>query len=267
MLAVTAPHLRWPKGGLWVQPKFDGVRCVIDPVAGPMLRSGAPVPCPAVREALSDPRLIGLDGELTAPGGLESAQSAFMGQAAPPQGWRFTAFDDLKAFSRPFSARLASLQRRADRLPTFASISPTRFAATAALAVDVFAAVAGEALDTGRALDGLILRSPLHPYREGMASVFRAELVKIKPMDEGEAAILDVSARRDDPAALGAVQLAHGAGRTWAPVAMPRALARALWSDRDGLPGRPAVVRWWGMTSRGAPRNAVAVAIRRDLAG
>ena len=268
MLAITAPRLTWPTGGMWVQPKFDGLRCIVDPVAGPMLRSGEPVPCPAVRAALADAALIGLDGELTAPGGLEAAQSAFTGQGAPPAGWRFTAFDDLTAFSQPFARRLEKLRSRAAGLPPFALISPARHAATAADAAEAFAAVVADhrAQDPARDLDGLILRNPRFAYREGRASAHRAELVKIKPMDEGETPILDVAARHDDPDALASVMI-HAAGRDqWVPAGLPRAEARRLWSERDGVIGRPAVIRCWGRTGRGALRHAVAVAVRRDLA-
>lgn len=268
MLAVTAPTLKWPRSGFWVQPKFDGVGCLIDPALGPVTLSGQPIPCPAVRDALSHRALIGLHGELTAPGGLEAAQSAFMGSGQPPADWRFTAFDDLTAFSRPFEQRLARLRSKDDRLPDFALISPARHAATAAEAPEAFAAVVADqtAQDGRRHLDGLILRSPEQPYREGRASAYRGEAIKLKPSDEGEAEVLDVSARRDDQTAVGALQVRSAAGAVWVPAALPRDAARALWAERDSLPGRPATLRWWGLTSRGGLRNAIAVSIRRDRA-
>lgn len=268
MLAVASPSLKWPKGGFWVQPKFDGLRCLVDPVAGPILRSGAPVPCPAVREALSDPRLVGLDGELTAPGGLEAAQSAFTRQAAPPKGWRFTAFDDLTAFSRPYAARLDRLRARAEGLPAFALISPARHAPTAAAAPQAFADVVCDQLaqDPSRELDGLILRSPLWGYREGKASAWRGELLKVKPMSEGEAPIIDLAARRDDPDALGAVCVEMSGRKVWAPAGLRRGDARLLWACRDSLHLAPAVIRWWGRTATGDLRNPVMSALRRDLA-
>lgn len=268
MLAVTAANVRWTPDGFWAMPKYDGLRCIIDPTTGPVLRSGSPVPCPAVREALSDRRLIGLDGELTAPGGLEAAQSAFTGHAAPPPGWRFTAFDDLSAFSLPFSDRLARLRSKADNLPDFATVSPARFAAGPDDAPGVFADVVCDQLaqDPCRSLDGLILRSPAWPYREGKASAHRGELLKVKPMSEGEMPILDIAARSDDAGALGAVRLACAGRSVWAPVGMRRGDARLLWTCRDSLIDAPAVIRWWGRTTAGSLRNPVMVAIRRDLA-
>ena len=267
MLASTPSALTWPRSGFWVQPKFDGLRCLIDPVNGPITRSGAPLPCPSVRAALSDPRLAGLDGELTAVGGLEAAQSAFMGQGAPPQGWRFTAFDDLKSYSRPFEARLRSLRAQEAGLPTFALVSPARFAASAGDAAEAFAAVVADhrAQDASRALDGMILRSPDHPYREGSTTAHRAECVKMKPMSESEAPILDVAARHDDRRAIGSVLVAMPRGGAWVPAGLRRPDARRLWEERYDLEGQRAVIRRWGATARGSPRHAIAVAIRRDL--
>lgn len=269
MQAVAAGALAWPSSGFWVQPKFDGLGCIIDPRHGPRLLSGAEIPCRAVREALGDSRLNGLHGELTAPGGLEAAQSGFMRDGAPPAGWRFTAFDDVTVMTRPFEARLANMRRREDALPAFALISPARFAARLGDAVAAFAEVVADhrRQEAARQLDGLILKSPLRRYHEGKASAFRGEALKLKPMNEGEAEILDVRARRDDPHALASVQVRRDGADLWAPMAIDRAQARSLWADRTGLIGRDAVLRWWGLTSSGRPRHAVAVALRRDREG
>jgi ATP-dependent DNA ligase len=268
MLASTPERLDWPRGGLWVQPKYDGLRCLIDPEAGPVLRSGEPIPCPEVREALSDPRMVGFDGELTAPGGLEAAQSTFTSQSTPPEGWRFTAFDDVTAFSQPFAVRLARLRAREAALPACALISPARFAATAGEAAEAFAAVVSDhrEQDTRRSLDGLILRSPIRAYREGRTTAFRGEAMKLKPASEGEAFILDLTVRRDDRSAIGSIMVQVGTDAMWVPLAMPRDAARRLHRERDRTVGRQAVLRWWGITAKGKPRSAFAVAIRRDLA-
>lgn len=267
MLAVTADYLAaWPAEGFWVQPKFDGLRCIVDPVLGPRLRSGEPIPNPHVRALLQDPAVRGLDGELCAPGGLEAAQSAFMGAGPPPEGWRFHAFDDLAAFSAPFTARLERLRRR--RLPPWAAAAPARRARAPDDCAAAFAGVLADlrAIDPATTVDGVILRNPARPYREGRASAHRGELIKVKPFDEAEAWLADVRARDDDGAALGAVQVQFGGQGLWAPVAMPRALARDLWAQRDALEGQAVTLRWWGLTGTGRPRHAIAVAIRRDCA-
>ena len=270
MLAVTAAYpLPWGPPGFWIQPKFDGFRCMVDPVAGPVTRTGAPIKNRHVREALSDPALIGLDGELTAPGGLEAAQSAFSADRPPPPGWRFTAFDDLTAFSRPFSDRLARLRRRGEGLPPWARVSPARLARGPDDLTATYAALLDDhdRQDPTTDLDGFCLRRADRPYHEGKASAVRGELFKVKPMSEGEAILLDVAGRGDDPHAIGAVQVRHCGRAFWAPFGMPRDLARALWRDRDGLPGAAVTLRSWGTTGHDLPRHAVAVAIRRDLDG
>lgn len=268
MLAVTADYpVAWSPAGFWVQPKFDGIRCLIDPVAGPVTRTGQPIASTAVRELLSDPALIGLDGELTAPGGLQAAQSAFTGSGPPPAGWRFTAFDDLTAFGQPFSARQARLRRRAQAFPVFALASPARLAFAADDLPGVFAALLDDhrRQDPATQLDGFCLRAADRAYHEGKASAWRGELIKLKPMDEAEAVILDVTARSDDRAAVGAFQVRLGTLVFWTPVALDRAALQAMWSDRSALIGAAVTLRWWGTTARGLPRHAVAVALRRDI--
>lgn len=268
MLAVTADYpVTWSPAGFWVQPKFDGIRCLIDPVAGPVTRTGQPIANTTVREMLSDAALIGLDGELTAPGGLEAAQSAFTGSRPPPDGWRFTAFDDLTAFGQPFSARQARLRRRGEAFPAFALASPGRLATAADELPDVFAALLDDhrRQDPATHLDGFCLRAADRAYHEGKASAWRGELIKLKPMDEAEAIILDVSARSDDGAAVGAVQVRLGSLVFWTPLALDRSTLQAMWSDQAALVGSAVTLRWWGTTARGLPRHAVAVAIRRDL--
>lgn len=267
MLAVTADYLAaWPAEGFWVQPKFDGLRCIVDPDRGPCLRSGEPIPNPFVREALQDPAVLGLDGELCAPGGLEAAQRAFTGASPPPEGWRFHAFDDLAAYSSPFETRLARLRRR--RLPPWATASPARRMLAPEDAAGAFAQVLADLRETEPAttVDGVVLRHPGRPYREGRASAARCEAIKVKPCDEAEARLADVRARDDAGDTLGAVQVHFGGRPLWAPAAMPRAQARDLWAERDQLEGQAVTLRWWGLTASGLPRHAIAVAVRRDLA-
>lgn len=48
-----------------MQPKYDGIRCIIHPNLGPVTRQLKPIPNPMIRAKLSsDKKLIGLDGEL-----------------------------------------------------------------------------------------------------------------------------------------------------------------------------------------------------------
>ncbi len=267
MLAVLASGpIAFPPQGLFVQPKFDGVRCLIDPDTGPRLRGGGAIPNPHLRATLEDHRLAGLDGEITAPGGLQPAQSMVSGHLPLPEGWRFTAFDDVCAFSSGFSHRLQALRRRADRLPDYARISPTLPVARLDDLPDAVAALVAESASSTVALDGVCMRHPDRPYREGKAAAFRQELLKLKPMDEGERTVLDVAARADDPDCLGALEVSDQGRRFWAPAAMPRAEGRRLWGARTDLIGSQATLRWWGRTTGGALRHATALAFRRDLA-
>ena len=245
----------------WSQEKHDGVGGLVCPSDGLHTKEGRPLPNRQVRAFLSQRALWGLHGELTAPGGFEAAQSAFMGSAPPPPGWRFRVFD-LAQSSMPFAQRLARARQMVDSLGAqdTVQISPARSHRSLDSVQDALAEV------VGRGGEGLVLHAGSWGYREGRASVTRGEALKLKPTDEIEATILAVTPREDDADAVGAVTLTSGGQVFSAPVAMSRALAARLWTLRANLPGRPGTVRHMGRTKNGVPRGAVFIGVRRDLA-
>lgn len=259
-IPVTVDLSRLPLPA-WSQEKHDGVGGLVCPSDGLHTKEGLALPNREVRAFLSQRALWGLHGELIAPGGFEAAQSAFMGSAPPPAGWRFMVFD-LAQSGMPFPDRLAMARRMVDSLGAqdTVQISPARSHRSLESVQQAFADV------IGRGGEGLILRAGSWGYREGRASVSRGEALKLKPTDETEATILAASPREDDDQAVGSITLT-AAGRVFsAPVAMPRVQAVGLWTQRANLPGRLGTVRHAGMTRDGAPRGAVFIGVRRDLA-
>lgn len=258
MLAASATldDLIFP---MFAQVKYDGVRCIVDPSAGPVTREGRPFSNPGLIAALRPDRLAGFDGELIAPGGFEAAQSAFLGSAPLPDGWRFVAFD-LAGSAAPFSERIAGLRRRAERDGRAEiMVAPTWRVESCAQAEAAFA----RGLSEGG--EGAIFRADGWAYREGRGSLHRRDLLKVKASGETEAVVLDLYPRADDPAAVGVLRVDWRGRKLMVPAAMPRDLARRLWTRRDDLPGALASLRHCGQTAAGLPRGAVLVGLRRDL--
>jgi len=245
----------------WSMEKYDGVGGLVCPSGGLHTKEGRPLPNPEARAFLSQRALWGVHGELTAPGGFEASQSAFMGLGALPPGWRFMAFD-LAGSSMAFPERLAKVRQAVASLGAqdVVQVAPIRSHRTLESIDEAF----GEVI--GRGGEGLILHCGSWGYREGKASTTRGESLKLKPCDECEAPIVGVRARADDADAVGSVTLELGGRHFSAPVAMPRAQAARLWTHRANLPGRLGTVRHGGMTRDGAPRGAVFIGVRRDLA-
>lgn len=245
----------------WSQEKHDGVGAIVDPRAGLVSKEGHPIPNRAAREILGQRALWGAHGELIAPGGFEAAQSAFMGSGALPSGWRFMVHD-LAGSSIPFRDRLATAARMVSDLGAqdVVHISPAR-------SVRSLDAVQGHLAEVvARGGEGLVLKCGTWGYREGKASAKRGEALKVKPIDETEAEILDVIARQDDESAAGSVTLRLGVRIFSAPVAMPRALASRLLTLKANLPGRLGTIRYSGKTRDGVPRCAAFIGVRLDLA-
>ncbi len=259
MLAVSATldDLAFP---CFAQVKYDGVRCIIDPAAGPITREGLVFPNPRLIEALRPDRLGGLDGELIAPGGFEAAQSAFMGSGPLPAGWRFMAFDTAGS-AAPFPERVGNLRRRVERAACEAvEVAPTWRVETA------FQAEAAFARGLAEGGEGAIFRADGWAYREGKGSLHRRDLLKVKASGETEAEIIEARQREDDPAAIGSVRVIWRGRAFSVPAAMPRDQARALWTRRASLPGALASLRHCGLTGSGLPRGAVLIGLRRDVA-
>jgi hypothetical protein len=260
MHPVTADLSRLPFP-CWSQEKHDGVGGLVCPSMGLHTKEGLPLPNPEARAFLSQRALWGHHGELTAPGGFEAAQSAFMGSGALPSGWRFMVFD-LAGSSMAFVDRLAKVRQAVASLGAqdVVQVSPALCHRSLESVNEAFAEV------VARNGEGLVLKAGTWGYREGNASSTRCEAVKLKPTGELEGVIRSVRARLDDPDAVGSVTLEY-AGRLFsAPVAMPRAQAASLWTQRGNLPGRLGTVRLCGKTRDGAPRGAVFIGVRRDLA-
>jgi DNA ligase 1 len=174
-----------------VQPKLDGIRCVIKD-GKPHSRTLKLIPNLEIQAALSDPRLEGLDGELivgepTANGCMQATTSFVMAPNKTGEPWTFWVFDKWDHAGDYTSRQLALtvLVEAAQR----ENISVVLVASSQVYDHDQLAA--WEELYVGKGWEGVIVRIPDSAYKFGRSGV-TGPLLKVKRFTDFEAKIVGV---------------------------------------------------------------------------
>ena len=172
-------------------PKLDGIRCLITE-AGPMSRTMKPIRNEHVQSILTDPKLIGLDGELimgdpTSKTVYRDTNSAVMSIKGSPD-FTYYVFDRWDLYEHPFSDRLSALE---DLYATGVLQAPVALHRHS-LARDVFELLEAEerALEAG--YEGLVTRLPDAPYKFNRSTIKEQGMVKIKRFEDAEAEVIGV---------------------------------------------------------------------------
>ena len=192
MLACkTPPDLNDLHFPVMVSPKLDGIRCLITE-QGPMSRSMKPIRNRYVQEVLSDPALVGLDGELivgaaTDPDVYRNSNSGVMSAAGEPD-FTYFVFDRWDLHEHPFEERLSALHDLYcnGELP----MQVILHAHTKILSVDRLEAYESEILELG--YEGLVTRLPTAPYKFNRSTMKEQGMVKIKRFEDAEAVVIGV---------------------------------------------------------------------------
>jgi DNA ligase-1 len=171
-----------------VSPKLDGVRATVQ--GGVVLsRSLKPIPNLHVQALLGRPEFDGLDGELivgdpTAADAFRVSSSAVMSTSGTPK-FVFHVFD--KFSTGPFSARLASAKAVVEgaKLP-YVQLVPH------SLVSEQDTLLALEAISVEHGYEGLMIRSPKGPYKQGRSTANEGFLLKLKRFVDGEGEVLDL---------------------------------------------------------------------------
>lgn len=180
MLAATLENpedIRFP---VLVSPKLDGIRCVI--VDGkPLTRKMKDIPNTWVRSKLEG--LPPLDGEIICAGGFNATQSAVMRRDGQPD-FIYHVFD---LFSHPgawFMKRLQAAHEtvRDLRRPDYLRMVQHTVVDTVAEFMRL------EEVFVEQGYEGIMLRSPEGPYKEGRSTLREGFLLKFKRFatDEGK---------------------------------------------------------------------------------
>lgn len=186
MLARDADpeKLKFP---LYAQVKLDGIRCVI--VDGkPLSRTLKEIPNREIFEALSDPALEGLDGEIivgrpTAEDCYRRTASFVMAPNKTGEDWMFFVFDKHNS-KQPYDQRMREVltatpvDDHVDTLGVLLIETPEQ--------LDQY-----EQLFIGMGYEGLILRSPNAHYKYGRGTVTKGDLLKLKRYIDFEAEVID----------------------------------------------------------------------------
>lgn len=176
MLAVDAHNalskLVFP---LIASPKYDGVRCLVTS-QGPVTRSLGAIPNNVIREALSDPALAGIDGELIVgpaarPETLDVTSPSVMSREGRSD-FTLYAFDDFTVPEAPFSERLMRLGARA--LP----VCVLRVEQRLIRSLQELLELEEKWLALGH--EGVMLRDPKSPYKLGRSTIREQALLRLK---------------------------------------------------------------------------------------
>jgi DNA ligase-1 len=170
-------------------------------------RSFKPIPNDHIRETLSDPRLVGFDGEIMIPySGWESetdrltvdqigmfekfnqVQSRVMSKGGQPE-FRFAVFDlvDFHRPDEPFTSRLGSLIERYIVLRESLPLMWTPQVLVNHREVEYQLA---KFLEEGH--EGMMLRHPEGPYKFGRSTLNQGYLVALKEFEDAEGTVVDM---------------------------------------------------------------------------
>ncbi len=182
MLACsTIPDMKDIKFPVIASPKLDGIRCIMADGL-PWSRSMKLIPNLYVRAKLKELQLHGFDGELMLKDGADfnSVQSAFMSEHGEPD-FVYNIFDcwDLQ---QPFCNRLDGRFRAPSS--NLINLVPNREVNN----VEELIALWGKAVKLG--YEGLIIRDPKAPYKQGRSTLKQGWMLKLKKFKEDEAEVV-----------------------------------------------------------------------------
>lgn len=281
---VDLSTLRYP---LLVSPKLDGIRClVIDGVA--YSRNMKEIRNKTV-QAWARRQSRDLDGELVAgdptdPNCMNNTQSVIM-SADGGGGWTFFAFDYLSHLSEEFSMRLDLL------VEDFGNGQDPKVEVVMHFnVVDDASLEHNEQYFLEEGYEGVMLRDPNGPYKNGRSTPKEGYLMKLKRFMDGEAKVVGLEEAMENTNELTRDELGrakrstHQAGLVgkgmvgtilvddpkWglmrlSPGTMTHRERVYFWNNPSGLIGHPAHWRAFGYGVKDKPRFPRFYGIREDL--
>lgn len=186
MLAVSAKNLNDLKFPLLATPKLDGIRCLV--VGGKALsRKFKPIPNHHVRNWIEKNCPDGFDGEIMCPKKtFNETQSLIMTEEGEPD-FTYWVFDYVKNnVSRPYEDRINDLFNWIEtsrNMTNLIILIPTLIPDQMHLLI-----YENEQIDYG--YEGVMVRTPDSPYKNGRSTLKESYLLKIKRFEDAEAIVL-----------------------------------------------------------------------------
>ena len=188
MLAASCDDLDQLVYPLLATPKIDGIRClIIDGVA--MSRSLKPIPNAFIQSIIGKPEFNGLDGELLVGSSFQQATSGIMSGDGEPD-FTYHVFDLWDRPAQSYYDRDEDLQLHVAVLASPRVVALQTVAITSRAELDAYSA---EQLGLGH--EGVMVRSPGSPYKQGRATFKEGFLTKLKPFADAEATVVGFEQR------------------------------------------------------------------------
>lgn len=181
--------------GLWVQPKYDGVRCLVYSGVA-YSRSLKPLPNKEIQRwasLISLPEDAFIDGEILATVGdreayFEETTGAVMSETSGLL-LTYVMFDYVQGgVEQPFSHRLASLEQIEDQIPSTGNVDVMLTAGIRITSFDQLKKTYTDWTEIG--YEGIILRHSDSTYKHGRSSKKDMACVKIKPHQDAEGVLI-----------------------------------------------------------------------------
>lgn len=280
-------NLRYP---VYVSDKEDGIRCLLgcrDGKIQPFSRKLKIIPNLHIREWAENDGIAGLDGELVIPGKtFHEIQSYVMTEIImTQQPFEFRVFDHYWInWDKGFQSRLQLLQNKINIYePKNVKVLPQTMAHSEEVLWEYFR----DALERG--VEGLIVRSPHGPYKQGRSTLREQFMLKMKHYEEGEAIIIGFepeyenqneqtkdetgAAKRSSHQAnrkvrerLGALVVADQTTEEQFRIGsgFSHDFKKEIWDNRDFFMGKTVTYKWQVHGTLNKPRTPIFKGIRLD---
>lgn len=191
---VTEHDLQNLSYPLYVTPKVDGIRMLtmtkpfqkVEGYSRKLIR----IRNTFIQEWVENTGIVGLDGDIILPGGeFNDVQSFAMSEFTLPKEWMYYVFDYHAApHGEDYLHRMQRLKFVVNHFGNkrIKLLYPTR-CDTPTQVARFFKAIIAE---DSKWCDGIILRSPSSPYKEGRSTMNEGFMLKMKPYEDAEAIII-----------------------------------------------------------------------------
>lgn len=184
MLAATPDTLTTLTYPVLASPKYDGIRCLV--INGvPLSRKLLEIPNRHIFKTIKAAGLSGLDGELIVRGTFQDVASGVMGEDGTPD-FEYHVFDSFLIPSMPFVDRIKAVKgfvKRA-KLPWLKAVE--HVVINSAEELIAYEKRCVEELG----FEGIMLRKPDGPYKQGRSTVREGWLMKVKRWTTEEAEVI-----------------------------------------------------------------------------